>query len=62
MPVTKTRGIDDTVKGTIKDLFSLGVTGAMNIIYALRDRKIDQAKIPTRRQLYNFLYEYKQEL
>ena len=44
----------------IKSVYDLGVTGALNIIYALRDKKVEN--IPSQRQIYNFLYEYKQEL
>lgn len=46
----------------IRELYNFGVTGPMNIIYALRDKKVDKEKIPSRRQIYNFLYELKQEL
>lgn len=58
----KKRGIDEGVKEMIRELYNFGVTGPMNIIYALRDKKVDKEKIPSRRQIYNFLYELKQEL
>ncbi|CAF0737907.1 unnamed protein product [Brachionus calyciflorus] len=62
LPLNKQRGIDEKIKQMIKDIYSYGVTGAMNIIYALRDKKVEKEKIPSKRQLYNFLYHYKQEL
>lgn len=60
LPFNKSRGIDNEVKEMIKSVYDLGVTGALNIIYALRDKKVEN--IPSQRQIYNFLYEYKQEL
>jgi hypothetical protein len=62
LSVQKKRGIDTGIQDTIKDLYDCGVTGALNIIYALRDKKLDTSCIPNQRQIYNFLYEYKKSL
>lgn len=40
-------------------MYNLGVKSALNIIYALRDKKIE--KVPSQRQIYNFLNEYKKK-
>ncbi|CAF1119847.1 unnamed protein product, partial [Brachionus calyciflorus] len=55
----KNRGIPENTKEIIRDLYDLGVKSVLNIIYALRDKKLD--KIPTQRQIYNFLNELKKD-
>ncbi|CAF0960398.1 unnamed protein product [Brachionus calyciflorus] len=45
----KNRGIPENTKEIIRDLYDLGVKSPLNIIYALRDKKLD--KIPTQRQI-----------
>ncbi|CAF0869309.1 unnamed protein product [Brachionus calyciflorus] len=62
LPIKKNRGIDDDIKQKIKELYEFGVTGALNIIYGLRDKRIENERIPTQKQIYNFLHEYKQQL
>ncbi|CAF1122057.1 unnamed protein product [Brachionus calyciflorus] len=59
---SKKRGIDEGVKEMIRELYNFGLTGSMKIIYALRDKIVDKEKIPSRRQIYIFLYELKHEL
>jgi hypothetical protein len=61
LPYTKKRGIDEEIKTLIKELFDYGVASATAIIYALRDKKIELDRIPDKKQIYNFLYEYKKE-
>ncbi|CAF0999418.1 unnamed protein product [Brachionus calyciflorus] len=46
------RGIHPDVEQIISDLYQLGVTGPLKIIYTLRAQKVQN--IPTQKQLYNF--------
>ncbi|RNA00862.1 hypothetical protein BpHYR1_033899 [Brachionus plicatilis] len=54
--------IQNDVKQMIKRYYNLGTTGALNIIYSLRDDKIDQELIPTQKQIYNYLSELRRDL
>ncbi|CAF1036165.1 unnamed protein product [Brachionus calyciflorus] len=57
----KKRGIQEEIKDIIKGLYDCGTTGALNIIYALRDKGLALESIPSQKQIYNMLSEYKKE-